>query len=726
MPVSPALRRNERRSADLRGEPDPAPSRASLRERAPAGLRDIVLGLLVWGIYTVLAEALSGQTADAVDRGRSLLRAERWLHIDVERSADHWLAPHRVLGWLAAWEYATTYILTTFLVLGWIWWRRPRHYAWARNTLLWTTLLAMACFAFWPTAPPRLLPGEGFVDIVAQNHPLLSWGGGTVSAGANQYAAMPSLHIGWAVWVSVVTLRARATRTGSAVAALHVALTALVIVATGNHYLLDIAGGFAVVGLAVALERGRQRLALRLSTGERVAAADEFFLHVETAQVEQPVGGFVMLDRSRGPDLALDSFKQLMAERLPLMPRLEQQLRPAGWLRHARWVPARVDLHWHVREHVLPNGGGRRELARFIASLTEQQLDRSKPLWQLWYVPNVGPNESSAVAIMHHAVGDGLGVVDILRQLFDPMLPPPDLSGIRRPSAAARALGAAAGIAELAADGAADALPFTQPLTGRRDYSMTMASLPWVRDLARRLDVHVTDLVLAGLGHALAERVAEHDGSPPGQRLRVAVPVTTRLPAPPGTGRRPTPGNLTAALRLDVPVDRMPMLERLHLTHRLAHKRRRSARALGSAAVMRATGAFPPPIQRFIARRVYRSRYFTAILSNMPGPDVGLDMLATPICDVYPILPLADGVPVGVGTLGWAGQFCLSIITDSGVLPDAQKLAQRLMLALREADQAARSERATDQAEPRTRLQPALAPSRDGQPIPAGSRDDAA
>jgi hypothetical protein len=97
---------------------------------------------------------------------------------------------------------------------------------------------------------------------------------------------------------------------------------------------------------------------------------------------------------------------------------------------------------------------------------------------------------------------------------------------------------------------------------------------------------------------------------------------------------------------------------------------------------MRVVGLLPPPLHRRVARAMYQRRYFTAIVSNMPGPTAELSMAGAPIKDVYPILPLAEGVPLGVGTLGWAGQFCLSVITDAQRLPEADALVTGILQAI--------------------------------------------
>jgi hypothetical protein len=666
----------------------PDESVSGLRVRSLDGLRQIGFGLLIWAGYLLITHAVPVAVAGANARGRALLDAERRVHLNVELSSNLWLAGHRVLGWLSAWEYATTYIVTTFAVLGWLWWRRPKSYPWARNTLAVSTLLALICFWQWPTTPPRLLSGTGFVDIVAQHHPVLSWGGGTVASSADQFAAMPSLHVGWAVWVTLVSLRAGASRLGYSLAALHLVVTTAVVIATGNHYVLDVAAGAAIVAIAVGEERirtvatahwrsARNRVA---ADGGKVAAADEFFLQVETATVQQPVGGYVLLDLAQADGrVDLARLRAVVAERLPGMPRFSQRLIPAGRWRHARWQTVPVELDWHVVEHRLPPGGGRAALEDFVSGLAEQRLAFDRPLWRLFLVPEAGEQQAAAVAVMHHAIGDGLGVVDILRQLFEPALPPPELPAVRIPPAPVRAGLAVLGIVQLALDRRADRLPYGAPLSGRRAVRGALTPLQPVLELARQTGTRVTDVLLAATGEALAQ--LECRGLD-GKRLRAAVPVTTRIPAPPGTGRLAQPGNLTSAVRLDVPLAAMAPLDRLQVVHTAAERRRRSARPLGAAAVIRLLGLLPPPLHKLAARGVYRGRHFTAIVSNMPGPTVRLSLAGAPIQDTYPLLPLAERVPLAVGSLGWAGQFCVSVIADIERLPAAGTLAQRIVEAI--------------------------------------------
>ena len=715
----PETRRTETSPAG-EGEPAAAGEADSLRStarfrfagRGGEALREVSLGLAIFGLYLGVAHGLSVSRAEADARGADLLSAERWLHLAATEPLNRALTGHSKLEMLAAWEYATTYIITTFGLLGILWARADPAYRWARNSLAVTTLIGVGCFALWPTTPPRLLPGEQFVDTVAVHHPPMSWGGGPVSAGANQFAAMPSLHTAWAVWVVVATMRSRRrTAGGLAFGVAHLGVTVLVVLATANHYVLDVAAGVAVVLVSMPIASMLETRAVRRRTEPRVAAADELFLHVETPTNPQYVGGVAILDTSRSdpPDLA--ELRRHVEARLPEMARLTRRLRPAGRWRHHRWTPARtVDLSWHVQETVLAAPGGRAALNEFVAQASTTLLDTGRPPWRLWLVHGVEADRSAVVVVVHHAVADGLGVVALLRHLLDP--PPaagpagppapraararadgqagtrpqqrtglgqagPGGSGPGRPGLPRRlgqrvALGVGrpfvmfAGLIGLGRDGHAPQLALCGPLSPNRRYLTATLPLDSLRAAADRLGVRITDLLLAVVGEAVGAALTAGGRSRSGQVLRAAVPVTMRAPGQDAEGRPVGPGNLTAAVRLDVPLETMPVAHRARLVAAWAGRRRGAGRLLASAAVLRVLGALPAGAHRRTVRAAYQARFFTAIVSNMRGVAEPLRLLDLPLLDVYPILPLAEGVPVSVGALGWNGQYCMAATVDPG------------------------------------------------------------
>ncbi|NVI91045.1 wax ester/triacylglycerol synthase domain-containing protein, partial [Actinomadura sp. BRA 177] len=153
----------------------------------------------------------------------------------------------------------------------------------------------------------------------------------------------------------------------------------------------------------------------------RAAAADAFFLHVESRDVPQVVGGVAEFT-GRGP--SAERVRALFAERLPRLPRLTQRVRPGGAFRRPRWVETgTVDLRRHVREVDLPASGGRRALDGLVARLVAEPLDPGRPLWRFWLVRRGSAGPDAVVVLFHYAIADGIGVVDILRGLLDPALP---------------------------------------------------------------------------------------------------------------------------------------------------------------------------------------------------------------------------------------------------------------------------------------------------------------
>ncbi|MFB4311429.1 phosphatase PAP2 family protein [Actinomadura sp. GTD37] len=664
--------------------------------RAASAAREIVAALAVLVVYLVFTHAFSGDRATSDAHGRALLEFERWAHLDAERPLNELLVRHGRLGALAAWEYATTYVIGTFGFLAWLWWRRNPVYAWARNTLILVTLIAICCFALWPATPPRLLPGEGYTDVIALHHPPATWGTGVVSAGANPYAAMPSLHIGWVAWIGVAAVRARCGPFFTWLCALHLAVTGLVIVATSAHYVVDIPGGLLLVPAAAAAERARAGLAGRLrppdgappasGRGQRMAAADSFFLHVETRDLPQAVGGVVEF---AGPAPPAERVRAALAERLPRLPRLTLRVRPGGAFRRPRWArTGAVDLSLHVREVDLPVPG-RRALDGLVARLAAEPLDRGRPLWRCWLVRRGPGGPDAAVFLFHHAVADGHGAVGILRAILEPApLEPaiPDAvplkaEGPRGPGRLARAAAVLQGLALPGLGVAARTVSVRETLGPERVFGTATLPLDRVRAVASAAGAGVTEVLLALVGEVVADVLERRGERADGRPLRAAVPMPPRAPARPGRGRTAVPGNMAAVLPLDVPVDPMPVRDRLAAVREAAERRRASGRAVAGGAALRLMGALPPPLHARAARGVYRAGAIGGIVSHMPGPQSPTSLAGARLGGVHPVLPLAAGAPFAVGALSWNGDLHVSVTAEPRVLPEGAAFPDGLVRA---------------------------------------------
>ncbi|MGW1144771.1 bifunctional glycosyltransferase 87/phosphatase PAP2 family protein [Streptomyces sp. NPDC002454] len=198
-----------------------------------------------------LAAASGRDTAEA--HGEQVHSIEKALFLDVE----HWLN-HKVVDtpWLEAFfnfYYTSFHFPVPLLVLGLLYVRRPVDFRWARTALGFATVLALIGFWLYPLAPPRLMPGLGFVDTIHGVQDFSKPDYGTLTALTNQYAAMPSLHFGWSLWCGVVIVILAPKAWMKVVGALHPALTVLVIIGTANHWVLDIVGGAAVVAAGFGL-----------------------------------------------------------------------------------------------------------------------------------------------------------------------------------------------------------------------------------------------------------------------------------------------------------------------------------------------------------------------------------------------------------------------------------------------------------------------------------------
>lgn len=626
--------------------------RESTDEQRPVLWRQVLIGLALFGLYLLIDSLQNPARRAAADRhGRAIYRLEQALHLDIEHALNNWLAPHPLLSTLANYEYAWTYILSALALLTWTYLRRPDLWRMTRDSFVVMNLIAFLAFWLYPTTPPRLLPELGFVDTVTRGGTFGSWGNNLVDS-ANQLAAMPSLHVGWALWVSVILARITARRSVQLVSAVHVALTGFVIMATANHFFLD---GVAVV---VPIWIGVKVASWAHETpGTVVPSCDAFFLHVESTGAAQHAAGLVILEPS-GNRPTIEEARELVRGGLATLPRMHQRLAPPSRWRRPRWVEAdEVDLDWHVTERY--SDGGMAGLRRIIAEIAESPMPRDRPLWRVVLVRDIGPGGQSAfMFVVHHAVSDGIGVILQSFTLFEPTVSLP-VPARRGPGPVRRAAAVAVGLAQLATDGGAARLPAGSP---GRCYDLAAADLELVKRTAAARGVRVTDLVIALAADAV-HAVAPELAAAVGGQMRFSVPIMVRTPD------TAAEGNATAAIIVDVPVDGRPFEQLLADVAQRTGRLRRPTRAIASRFVM-ATGLrlLPEPWAGWFARTVYGSRFFHAVASNIPGPATRLTLSGVPVHHTYPILPVAPGTPLSLGALSWSGTLAFGIATDPALL----------------------------------------------------------
>ncbi len=266
----------------------PAVEEVSAAARTRWWVEALVVVWLCW-VYDAINNLAPLRVHAALVHGRAVLSLERSLGLDPEVALNRWLAGHHTLGLLLSDYYDNAHFVVTLGLLGWLWYRRADIYAPLRNVLVAINAIGFAVFWLYPTAPPRLLSGSGFTDVVASTGAFGGWHTGSLAVVANQFAAMPSLHMAWAVWCTLVIWamtkrdsvsegpdRSRETRASGAsprfgqpasgrlrhphwwariAAVAYPCVTCVAVLATGNHYLLDVLAGVATAVLAVVLVR---------------------------------------------------------------------------------------------------------------------------------------------------------------------------------------------------------------------------------------------------------------------------------------------------------------------------------------------------------------------------------------------------------------------------------------------------------------------------------------
>jgi hypothetical protein len=608
---------------------------------------ELAIGLAVFAVYLVVSHLGGpGREARAIRHAEAVYGLERDLWLDVEPWFNAQLHPHRTLVTLANYEYATTYVVSALALLIWLLVRRPEEYRPARNSFVLLNLGAMACFALWPTAPPRLVPGQGFVDTVRLGQTWGSWGS-PVGDHANQLAAMPSLHFAWAVWVSAVLARLGNHWWLQVISAVHVLVTFVVIVATGNHYVLDAVAGLVLAALCVAVV-GRPP-----PGSVPVPAEDAFFLHVETPDAPQVIGGVVHLQAPPSREL----LEEVLREAQPLLPRFGERLTRRSPVNKWRWirVPAdRMDWSWHVLDSRSMGLGGL-PLDELVGRLSAMSMPRDRPMWRM--VGAALPDgRGVAILLAHHACADGIGLVSGAMEIFRPRLEARSLLGPVAP--APGPLRTAAGVAGLAADTVRGRGRLRLPVGGGHEFASMALPLAAVRAAARRQRAGVPDLMLSLLAGALGT-VVDRPGL-----LRVSMPLTARQ------GGGPVEGNRTGTILVDVPVAAGVRPAPAELAGQIAALAA-SGRPAAARVVQRLFGLLPAPLHRLVATAVYGRGTFGAILSCMPGPRARLTLGGPPVEAVYPMVPLAPGTAVALGTLAWNGRLCVGLETDPALAPAA-------------------------------------------------------
>jgi UDP-N-acetylglucosamine:LPS N-acetylglucosamine transferase len=443
------------------------------------------------------------------------------------------------------------------------------------------------------------------------------------------------------------------------------------------------AGSGTVADGLLALLDAADPAAPAAPTTRRLRAEDAMFVHVQTPQVPQQVGAVLILDaKADGSPATLADAAHLF----DAAPGLYGRIDPGSAWRHPRWVaqPGRaIDLV----EPVDLGGDGPSDLDGAMDAFFSVPLDGTAGTGRAQLVRGMDHGRSALLITLHHASADGIAVIGALVGRCrgkEFIAEPTPTTMAERPTARQRLAAArdlVTGVWTLARSGRATPSDLNGPIARpSRHHARVDLSVAEVRQVARALGARTTDVATALLGEALY-RVLHADGAHPGpDHLRVMMPRSTRT-----TKTFRTAGNRTGAAAIDLPTGPMSLAERVARTKAATDRQVESSAPHAAHAVVRLLGQLPPWLHAIAARLVYRSTWFNAIASVLPGARSPVILNGSRISIVYPVLALAPGVKLSIGVMTWADLVTICFAGDADITRTVDALAEAVQAAFKEA-----------------------------------------
>lgn len=438
------------------------------------------------------------------------------------------------------------------------------------------------------------------------------------------------------------------------------------------------------------------------------------------------VGGVMTFAPPADHPFDADAFTKLIGSRLGLVPRYRQKVMEIpGRLGLPVWVDdPDFDLAFHVRHTALAAPGTEDVLRELVGRLLARQLDRSRPMWEVYLIEGLADGRFAVVTKTHHAMVDGMASMDIGAVLLDltpepretpadDWQPEPVPSGLRLAADAVgdvlRTPGTAFDVARSAVTDVRETVgaawrtvggvlaagrraagirpvPALNAATGaQRRYGMVRTTLADHRAVRRAHGGTVNDVVLAvatgGLRRWLMLRgePLTHDTA-----VRAMVPVSVRARASKsGAG---SAGNSISAYLVDLPVAEHDPLRRLAIMREAMEEHKRGGQAVGAAALIGLVGLAPPIVHSLGARLAsqFASMLYNVLVTNVPGPPRPLYAMGARMLDMYPVVPLGGGHAVAIGVTSYDGGVHYGLTADRDAMPDVDDLATALTEELAE------------------------------------------
>lgn len=458
---------------------------------------------------------------------------------------------------------------------------------------------------------------------------------------------------------------------------------------------------------------------------KRLHGMDAMLLYSETPNVHTHTVKVGVIDVTDfNGDFTFELFRRMLWRRLYLLEPLRYKLVKVPLrLHHPMWMEnAEVDLDYHVRRVRVPSPGGRRELDQLTGEIAGIQLDRSRPLWEMYLVEGMADNRFPVVVKIHHALADGIAAANLLARTMqftgtpeDEREPsPPDVPPSRTELLVAAGRGHLEQFAQLPqlvaqtvegvwrlrrrakerglqpdlAGRFSPAPTFINHVVtpGRRFASATLA-LADVKQTSKQLGITINDVVLAVAAGALRQLLLRYDG-------RADRPIIASVPASLDTSVDRVTGNVLGTMNVSLPVHVDNPLERLRLTSLATSIAKEDFDLLGPSLIASWMGYLPPAIAptmfRWLSSRKAQTKLLNLPISNVPGPrERGRMMGGVTLREFYSVGPLVAGSGMNITVWSYVDQLNISVLTDDRTLQDPHEATDAMIRAFAEIRNAA-------------------------------------
>jgi WS/DGAT/MGAT family acyltransferase len=442
---------------------------------------------------------------------------------------------------------------------------------------------------------------------------------------------------------------------------------------------------------------------------DRLTALDHSFLFLERPNAPMHVGSVAIHElgalRGREGGVDIDLLRRGIAGVLHRIPRYRQRL---AWV-PIEGTPVWVDdegfnLDYHVRHTSLPRPGDAHQLRQLAARVMAQRLDRARPLWEMWVVEGLEDDRFALLSKVHHCMIDGVSGVDLMNVLMSPspdaeifepspFVPRPAPSAFellrdeiwrraRLPFEAVRdvrkllneaensrrelqvrvralreTLG---GVLQRAAP-----TPFNERVSPHRRFDWLVLAVDDLKAVRRALGGSLNDVVLATVAGAVRRFLEQRRFPVEGLDFRVMAPVSVRA-----ENERGRLGNRVSAWIVPLPLAEPDPAVRLRTIAARTEELKQARQAVAAQVLTQAADWTPATLLALGARNVTRQLPFQLVVTNVPGPQVPLYLFGSRMLESYPVVPLLDGLGLGIALFSYDGKLCWGVNADWDLVPD--------------------------------------------------------